>query len=186
MKKLIVSLFALYSGACCAQVIPPLYVPYIPIVKAKPVDAAAALARADAEGAAIYTTFKAEINKLFVSMVIGVDMLTVHKTAFQRDFDRTRSKQDVEMAINPASALYTSKLSEYGRAFDEFCLNAVQIQLAKTKYSRVLAWENHLRDKDLLDAPYKNAKGATSLSNRQALSILYGTNEDAYLQLAWE
>jgi hypothetical protein len=160
---------------------PVFSVPYIPTRK---FDKDATMAKIRAIGAERYAEFKESIDERFATRVLAMDMLPIHKMAFQRNFNRTRSQQDAEMSAYPE--LFMRKLDDYSRAFDDFSLNPTQIQNAKTIYTRILAWENHIRDKGLLNAPYKGADELTGLTNQQALNILYGQNEDAYLKLKWQ
>ena len=160
---------------------PAVSVPYIPTRK---FDRNATMANIRAICTERYVEFKENIDERFATRVLAIDMLPIHKAAFQRDFNRTRSQQDAEMADYPE--LFMKKLSDYSRAFDEYSLNPIQIQNAKTIYTRILAWESHIRDKGLLNAPYKNADGLTVLTNQQALNILYGQDGDAYLNLKWQ
>ena len=182
MRTLLTSIALLVSiSLSYAQEAPVLSVPYIPTRK---FDKNATMANIRAICAERYAEFKENIDERFATRVLAVDMLPVHKAAFQRDFNRTRSQQDAEMSDYPE--LFMKKLNDYGRAFDEFSLNPIQIQNAKTIYTRILAWESHLRDKGLLNAPYKNADGLTGLTNQQTLNILYGQDGDAYLNLKWQ
>ena len=88
---------------------------------------------------------------------------------------------------DPIAPLRTGVLAKYGECFDLTALYSPSIQFAKTIYTRVLSWENFLREKNLFDAPYNNANGATGLTNRQALNILlYGEDVEAYKKLAWQ
>jgi uncharacterized small protein (DUF1192 family) len=184
MRKMLLLLFTLSYIGCYAQ--GAFYVPYTPITKAKPIDTAGAIAKADAEGLERYQNYKRGIDKILSERVLSVDMLPVDKVALQNEFSRLRAQHDKEMASNGASALSSYKFDQYNRAFDEHVFNTAVIQKAKTTYTRVLSWEGYLRDKGLLDSPYVNAKGPTDLTNRQALSILYGTDTEVFLKLGWE
>ena len=181
MKKLVLFFFLLCNTSCYSQT---LSVPYIHVRPAK--SEAEIRDEVYGEGLKRYHSFTSAIDKLFNEMVNSIDMLPIDKVRFQSRFNELRESQNEEVSESPQIGLHTEILTEYGIAFDKYVLNPVAIQRAKTKYTRVLAWESFLRDKELLDKPYTNAKAGMSLSNREALRILYGTDKAAFNSLAWE
>lgn len=186
MKKALVIFLLFCYKTSHAQVIPPLYVPYIPTESPR-FDRNKAMADIIEQNRVRYESFTQEVDKIFARMVLSVDMLPSDKAFLQSEFSEARRAQDAELDENPVIIFKgPNTLSRFGEAFDKWALNAVLIQKYKTKYTRVLAWESFLREKNLLDKPYSNAKGLTGLTNRQALAILYGTDMTAFLDLGWE
>lgn len=184
MKKLIIaSIFFCYNSSF-AQDFPALSVPYIPV---RPADLDAARADIINQNRIRYEEFVSSVDDVFVESVQNVNMLPCDKKLLRREFSRIRKSQDSIVDTNPY-IIYKerSTIPTFTDEFNAFALNNSTIQQYKTKYTRVLAWESYLRDKELLDKPYSNAKGPTGLTNRQALGILYGTDLNAFINLNWE
>lgn len=172
------------NGLIAAQSYPALRVDYIPVQRAAPLDFSDIQARFAIESQANESMLQQEAQGLFAQQVANVDMLPLRKKIFQDGMGEV-SKELMERAAASALMNGSGNVSFYRQKFVTL-FNATLIQSYKEEYRRVKEWEIYLRDKNALDAPYKNGIQPTGLTNREVISILYGTDQMRFDKVNWK
>ena len=173
-----------FNYSVVAQTAPALRVRYIPVQQAAPLDFSDIQARFAIESQTNAIMLQKELQESLTQQVTNIDMLPLRKKIFQ-DGANAIAKELMERAATNSLIDGSGNVPFYRQKFVDL-YDATLIQSYKEEYRRVREWEVYLRDKNILDTPYKNGAQPTSLTNREAISALYGTDKGLFDKVNWK
>jgi hypothetical protein len=187
MKKTLSLLMAILgmNGFAVAQM--ALTVPYIPVKEAAPLDLSETRRQLADQSYANATQLYSELTKRYQELVLNADMLPLRKKRFYDGTNAIINQQTADMNAHPYSFVTEQAIGSV--KFKESMLalfDATLLQSYKEEYRRVKEWEMYLRDKNLLDAPYKNGAQPSGLTNREAISALFGVDQVLFDKVDWK